>query len=146
MDNMNQGPFYFFPFMSEHKIIEEEKEDPVYKEVFFTPELTLLHGNAFKKEYIPYKNYKGYIPSSRTEEEELLLKIQMYGLLVHDINLHLDIYPRDKDVYQIYKKYNDEYQKLCLEYQEKYAPLLVKKAKYDNRFTWVSEKDYKGGL
>ena len=70
----------------------------------------------------------------------------MYGLLVHDINLHLDIYPNDKDVYRIYKKYNDEYIKLCQEYQDKYAPLIVENAKYDNHFTWVCEKDYKGGL
>lgn len=142
----NQSPFFFFPFMDQTKIIEEEKSDSLIEGEFFSPKLSLLHGNSFKKEYCPYKSYQPTLKEGENAEEELLRKIQMYGLLVHDLNLHLDIYPMDKDVYYIYKKYNDEYLLLCKEYQEKYHPLLVKEATYDDKFNWVCPSLYKEGI
>lgn len=137
MDNLNPGPFYFLPFMGMHKMVEEDHKDVAFYDEIFSPELTLLHGNAFKNEYVGYKNYQPTIPFSKNEEDELIRHIQMYGLLMHDLNLHLDIYPMDKEIYALFKKNSDEYQKLVKEYQDKYDPLFSKDAKYEHHFTWV---------
>ena len=92
---MNPGPFYFLPFMTTNKIIEEEKKDLTFYSEIFSPDLTLLHGNAFKNEYVPYKNYNPTLPFVNDEQEKLLREIQMYSLLSHDLKLYLDIYPED---------------------------------------------------
>ena len=54
---MNPGPFYFLPFMNMDKIIEKKKKDITFYSEILSPDLTLLYGNAFKNEYVPYKNY-----------------------------------------------------------------------------------------
>ena len=134
---MNPGPFYFLPFMNMDKIIEEEKKDITFYSEILSPDLTLLYGNAFKNEYVPYKNYNPTLPLVKDEQEKLLREIQMYSLLTHDLKLYLDIYPEDKQMYDLYHRYVADSHKLADEYQEKYAPLFSYKAEFDDSFTWV---------
>jgi hypothetical protein len=75
----------------------------------------------------------------------MFLKIQMYGLLIHDLNLHLDIYPKDKEIYELFHKYTKEYLSLTNKYQELYSPLLAVNSKFDGIFTWVRD-DLTGGM
>ena len=136
MESFNPGPYFFYPFMPIHKNVEEEKKDIYYDELF-SPELTLLHGNAYKNEYVPYKNYQPTIPFNKTQKDKMMMEVQMYYLISHDLTLHLDIHPKDKEVYLQYKKYAEEYVKKFREYEEKYGPLISLDAGYDGMFTWV---------
>lgn len=134
---MNQGPYYFNPFASSY--LSEDNQDidfAIYSE-FYTPELALKHGNSFKKKYLPYKNYLPNIPKCGNEKEELERKIQMFDLISHDLKMHLDIYPTDREVFSLYKKYVECEEKALKEYQEKYQTICVKDAKFDSMFSWV---------
>ena len=64
---------------------------------------SLNKGNSFKNEYIPYKNYI-YKVVVKGEKDSLLLKIQELTFRVIDLNLYLDIYPNDLEVFKIFKK------------------------------------------
>jgi hypothetical protein len=55
------------------------------------------------------------------------------------LNLYLDVYPKDKEVYLLFKKNNEEYLKLIDKYQGINSPLLVNYASYDGQFTWVKK-------
>lgn len=137
MGNINPGPFYFFPFMPIHKVVEEDKKDVAYYDEIYSPELTLLHGNAFKNEYVAYKNYAPSIPFAKDQQEKLLRGIQMNSLLAHDLKLHLDVYPKDRAIYELFKKYADETHRLVKEYQDKFDPLFAGGSKFEGMFTWV---------
>lgn len=137
MNNFNNGPFFFLPFPASGKVYEDEGADLMVEKEIFDGANSLRYGNAFKNQYLPYKNYQPYIPVDKTNE--MLLQIQMYGALIHDLNLYLDVYPKDKEVYLLFKKNNEEYLKLIDKYQEINSPLLVNYASYDGQFTWVKK-------
>ena len=78
-------------------------------------------GNLFKDEYKPYKNYtvKKIIP--RTKREELLLEIMELSFAINDLNLYLDLHPKDS---KMLKKFNDLVEKSCkceMEYVKNYG-------------------------
>ena len=137
MENIYPGPYFFMPFMQSTKNIKEDMHDMALQGELFSPDLTLLHGNEYKKEYVPYKNYTPSMPFSKNAKEEMLLEIQMYTLAMHDLKLHLDIYPNDEEIYNLYKKYCEKIRSLEKEYKDKYEPQHCCDAKYENGFTWV---------
>lgn len=94
-------------------------------------------GNMFKKEYVPYKNhyYKVVVHSKR---DELLLKIQELTFAMKDINLYLDIYPKDTSLLEIYKKYSDSLNELKREYERNYGPLCASDVKSSTEWTWIN--------
>lgn len=103
---------------------------------FYNPEEGFLKGNMFVNEYKPYKNYKPEILKPTNEREELLYKVMSYNFAFNDLSLYLDIYPEDKEALELFKKYVAEYKKLRKEYSEKFGPLLMDQAKY-NEYEWV---------
>ena len=145
MNSFNNGPFFFMPFPMDRKIIEDKGEEMLLNKEILDEASTLKYGNAFKNQYNPYKNYEPHVSAPKTKKEEMLLHIMQYNLLIHDLNLHLDIYPMDKDVYTLFEKYNDQYLKLIKEYQDTYCPLFVNESKFEHQFTWV-DKINKGGM
>ena len=92
---------------------------------FYSTKEGFLRGNMFRDLYEPYKNltYKEIIP--RTEREALKLKIDEFDFAMNDLNLYLDTNPRDTEVFNMFKKFADEYKSAIKEYSKKFGPLLI---------------------
>lgn len=107
----------------------------------------LERGNMFKDEYKPYKNLTYFKLKANNEKEKLMLKIYAYSFAINDLNLYLDLHPDKKDVFDLFKKYVNEKERLCKEYERLYGPLEITETtgpKYD----WIDSPwpwDNKGG-
>ena len=58
----------------------------------FSPDEAIQYGTAFKALAIPYKNYKTANVVATNEKERLMLDIQKYDLVCHDLGLYLDVF------------------------------------------------------
>lgn len=96
-----------------------------------------LKGNMFKNLYDPYKNYevKKLIPKSEKE----LLEYNIYKLCfaINDLNLYLDINPQDKEMYDLFKKYIEEYKKDLHEYETKFQVINLDDDVL-GKYTWIN--------
>ena len=66
-------------------------------------------GNMSKLIYKPYKNY---IPSKVEMKNRDVLSLMEVIDQMHDLRLHLDIYPNDKNVINLYCTYYNKYKEL----------------------------------
>ena len=91
---------------------------------FVSPKEAFDRGNLFDNYFWPYK----YVANVKVnnERDELLLKIQIYCFVSHELNLYLDIYPNDTSIIGLYNQYKEEANKLEKIYENKYGPLEVK--------------------
>ena len=85
-----------------------------------------LKGNAFKNEYIPYKDYKVAKLNINSEKEEMLINIGEYSFMMHDINLYLDVHPDDQNALRKFIEYRNKVNELITNYERKYGPIGVK--------------------
>lgn len=85
----------------------------------------LLRGNMFESEYKPYKNYNPINIIANTEKDSLFLKLYETNFAIIDLNLYLDLHPEDNEMYEVYKKYVNNFEKLKKMYEEKYGPLEI---------------------
>ena len=92
---------------------------------FFNENEGYLRGNMFRNLYNQYKNYQPQVLRPTNEQEEMFLKMSVAEFAAHDLNLYLDLYPNDGNVLDLFNKYRKEANKLMMEYEEKYGPILV---------------------
>ena len=104
----------------------------------FNPYEGYLKGNAFKNEYIPYKNYKVVKPEINSEQEEMLVNLGENSFMMHDLNLYLDLYPNDMEALNKFNEYRNKTNELITKYERKYGPLMVKSSD-TSMFNWVSK-------
>lgn len=105
----------------------------------FNPYEGYLKGNAFKEEYLPYKNYPVQKIKINSEQEEMLMKIGEDSFMMHDLNLYLDVNPNDSDALQKFREYRDKLNQEIINYERKYGPLDIKSEVNNNEnFNWVS--------
>lgn len=109
-----------------------EKQDGLLE-----PKEGLILGNMFFNMYEPYKNYKPRELVASTEKEKLMLRIRELSHATGDLNLYLDLYPNDKEVYNLFKKYMTELNELSCLYSEKYEVLELCKD-VNGSYTWES--------
>lgn len=95
-----------------------------------------IYGNMFKDEYTPYKNYSVYKLNTSNSEEELKLKIMEETFIINDLNLYLDIHPKDNDIYEIFKKHERLLNKYIGDYEESYGSILLN-GKSDT-YNWIN--------
>lgn len=133
MDNINKGPFYFIPFS------QFQNESYSRNKNLNNLENTLKTGNTFINEYKPYKNYQPYLKKPRNNKEQMMEEIQMYDLFLHDLKLHLDIYPNDKEIFDIYYEYQKNYDELLNRYNSIYSPIEAKNSLFKNQFNWLDD-------
>ena len=95
-----------------------------------------IYGNMFKDEYTPYKNYSVYKLNTSNSEEELKLKIMEETFIINDLNLYLDIHPKDNDIYEIFRKHERLLNKYIGEYEESYGSILLN-GKSDT-YNWIN--------
>ena len=95
-----------------------------------------IYGNMFKDEYTPYKNYSVYKLNASNPEEELKLKIMEETFIINDLNLYLDIHPKDSDIYEIFRKHERLLNKYIGDYEESYGSILLN-GKSDT-YNWIN--------
>ncbi len=83
----------------------------------------LVRGNMFNNEYVPYLNYQPGKLVPKNDKEILLLKIYETDFALHDLNLYLDLHPKDQSLYETFKKYVNEYNSFKDIYEKKYGQL-----------------------
>ena len=92
---------------------------------FFTEKEGYLRGNMFRNLYSQYKNYEPAILRPTNEQEEMFLRMSEKEFAAHDLNLYLDLYPNDGNALDLFNKYRKEANRLMMEYEEKYGPILI---------------------
>lgn len=66
---------------------------------------------------------------------------------INDLNLYLDLNPDDKEIFNLFKKYVKEEEKLTKEYESKFGPLTLK-GDVGMKYDWLCSPwpwDNKGG-
>ncbi len=106
---MNEEMLFYPPYPYQN-IEEEYLNEYRGNGNLFTPNQTLEYGNIFKKEYKGYKGYQPYKINIKSENSILnLIAMQDY---LHDLKLHLDIYPNDNAILNEYNNALKKYQKI----------------------------------
>ena len=89
------------------------------------PKVALDRGNLFNSLYDPYKNYKYRPLKVNNKREELLIDILKHNFALTELNLYLDINPRDMNMIGLYNRYLDNKKRLIDEYEKNYGPLTL---------------------
>ena len=107
--------------------------------VLYDPYEGYLKGNAFKDEYMPYKDYKVLKLAINNEKDDLLIGIGQYSFMMHDLNLFLDVHPNDQEALRKFSEYRSKANELITRYERKYGPLSVKGDVNNNTpFNWTT--------
>ena len=88
-------------------------------------------GNMFENLFWPYKYIADVIPTN--DQEELMLRLQMYCFAAHEMNLYLDVYPDDIQAIGIYNQYKEEESRLLQEYENRYGKIELG---INDSYTW----------
>lgn len=102
-----------------------------------TINLALDRGNLFNNLYEPYKNYKYNNLTATNKREELLLNVLRYDFVLTELNLYLDIYPKDRNMINLYNKYLEEKKRACFEYTKNFGPLTLDDQSNNNSWSWL---------
>ena len=102
-----------------------------------TINLALDRGNLFNNLYEPYKNYKYNNLTATNKREELLLNVLRYDSLLTELNLYLDIYPKDRNMINLYNQYLEEKKRACFEYTKNFGPLTLDDQSNNNSWSWL---------
>ncbi len=95
-----------------------------------------LRGNLFKDEYVPYKNLTYIDIKPKNDREAKLFTVMQYSFAINDLNLWLDLHPRDISVMKLFQEMVEEARKAKREYESTYGPLTVSHTK-GNEFDWI---------
>ena len=102
-----------------------------------TINLALDRGNLFNNLYDPYKNYKYNNLTATNKREELLLNVLRYDFVLTELNLYLDIYPKDRNMINLYNQYLEEKKRACFEYTKNFGPLTLDDQSNNNSCSWL---------
>ena len=94
-------------------------------------------GNLFKNIYSKYKNCV-YKLAVNNKKDTLLYKIQMYIFALKDLNLYLDVYPKDESIINEYQKLKRKLQDIKNEYENNYGPLNTNEVNSEDKWTWIN--------
>ena len=120
------------------KIPESDFNKEIRDSKFLSPEEGFLKGNLMKDEYVPYKNLTYCKLTPQNEQEALLLKLMAYSFAINDLNLYLDLNPKDQSTYELFKKYVKEKNRLEEMYSEKYGPMTITETQ-GSSYNWIKD-------
>lgn len=122
-----------------------EKQMP-NKDKLYDKKEGFLKGNMFISEYDPYKNYSIGIITPKNRKEEIELKLYELDFAINDLNLYLDIHPDDTKMFDLFKKYIKELDKVKEEYINMVGPLCLTDTT-SNNYNWLKSWPWenKGG-
>ncbi|MCD7776049.1 MAG: spore coat protein CotJB [Firmicutes bacterium] len=90
--------------------------------------------------------------ASANECEGLLYRVQMYGFVLDEARLYLDMHPTNRQALEYYKKYSELYREAADEYEASCGPLTAASETVvgdtwmwsENGWPWMAA-DEKGG-
>lgn len=105
----------------------------------YNPYEGFLKGNAFKNQYVPYKDYKVAKINFNSEKDEMLFNISEYSFMMHEMNLYLDVNPNNQEALDKFNEYRNKTNELITQYERKYGPLMVNESDTNRSFNWVDK-------
>lgn len=84
-----------------------------------------IRGNMFADEYIPFKNYQVRQIMPKTEEEQLLLKLNEAEFALNDLSLYLDLHPEDTIMFNKFMEEVNNYKRYLDLYEKNYRPMCL---------------------
>lgn len=106
----------------------------------YEPYQGFTRGNMFKNTYIPYKNYKPFELNPKNEQEYDMLLVQTYAFAAHDLNLYLDVNPKDTKMINQRNEYLNLYKQALNNYERKYGPITTSTIIEQNTYSWDTNK------
>ena len=107
----------------------------------YSPYEGYMRGNAFRDQYIPYKNYRPQKINITSEKEEMLVNIGQYSFMAHEMNLYLDTHPNDREALNKFQEFRNKADELIKNYERKYGPLTISgNVSNQTPFNWVTTK------
>lgn len=106
------------------------------KEQLYNPALGLEKGNLFKKLYDPYKNYEAFKLNPMSEKQAMMIQLMQYKFALIELQLYLDVHPKDMQVFDLYRKYLSIEKQMCIEYEKKYGPITCDGEILGNEWSW----------
>lgn len=117
--------------------IKKIEEDSNQKTITLLPiEDVLITGTIFKELHDPYKIIPD-IPVPETEEAKLLHEIQGLSIAAIDLNLYLDVYPRDAKGVELFNAVNKRLETRVKEYEDKYGALSLCGSNMKVPWSWL---------
>lgn len=89
----------------------------------YNPNEGFTKGNMFMDLYSQYKNYKPMTIVANSEKENLMNQIQMYDFAINDLNLYLDLDPKNSNIIKLYNDYLRKSKELTNHYERIYGPI-----------------------
>ncbi|HHX94106.1 MAG TPA: spore coat protein CotJB [Tenericutes bacterium] len=102
-----------------------------------SPEIGHLRGNMFADLYDPYVIEVSYAKNFPFTKRQMLMKrIQELQFACHDILLYLDNNPNDREMIEMYNRYNAQLKEVSHAFEERYGPLRWFSEALDN-YPWA---------
>lgn len=124
----NQSCFQPF-FMPETNLEKNPK--------LFDPQEAIMLGNLFKDLYMTYHGFSNYCLQPQTKRQQVLLEVQMYDFVAHEINLYLDMHPQNQRMVKLYTEYAQKAKEAMHRFETEFGPLAVKDSQDKPPFQWV---------
>lgn len=120
---MNINDMYYQNYNNVNDITNIENEQYIQEDLINVKE-GFKRGNIFTNLYWPYKKQiYNFMP--RNDRQKLLLEIMENEFYAHELNLYLDNFPDDKNIIELFNKYNKKTDELTSLYNMKYEPLTI---------------------
>lgn len=113
-----------------------QASDDKYSQLF-TPEEAFMLGNLFKNLYMSYRGFSNYCLQPLNQRQRLLLNVQIYQFVAHEINLYLDMHPNNQNMIDLYKEYVKKAKKATEEFEKNFGPLIVSDISSKCPFEWL---------
>lgn len=97
-----------------------------------------LRGNMFKNLYDKYKDYNYGVIVANNKQEEMLLEIMSLSFALNDLNLYLDLHPKDEEMLKKYQELAELSCKKELEYVKCFGPLEATDNNSLKKFEWIN--------
>lgn len=107
------------------------------KDMLFQSEEAFMLGNLFQNLYQSYKGFSNYCIQPMNKRQQLLLNVQIYEFVAHEINLYLDNHPNDVEMIKLYHEYIKKADKAKKNYEMNFGPLEVRNSNETKPFQWI---------
>ena len=101
-----------------------------------TPLEGYIRGNLYNNLYKPYKNYRPANLVPTNEQAELLLNLNQLDFAAHELRLYLDVFPTDRNMIQLFNKYQQMSTEATNAYEKKFGPLNSNTLSENTQFSW----------
>ena len=103
---------------------------PIYTEdanskKLYDPYNGFIKGNMFPNLYNSYKMENPIDIQAIDDQTRLMIMLDALEFATIDLNLYLDIYQNDKDIFELFNQYRTETNNLRKEYESLYGPILT---------------------